>query len=285
MTSHGRDLVIAKQDFLKEMDRVVPDYELARGIWGGGAELTSAMRKGMNEFGQMDHEQVTKMVSKMSAAEKEAFRTGVARDLYSKVMNPSGNFNAAQRVIGSPEMQSKLQPLFDNPAQFTLFKNALERESQLFSQANQVLGGSQTGKRLQMRESLDAQPGVGDVVRDAVTGGFWNSLTGIATRAIRNTEMPEKTAEKLSQMLMAKDPHEVAAVVKLLEDHAAAAIPKAYRAGAAETGAVTGATAAFWPSPTGNAPAADIGDIDAPQAAPTVPDIEADIAAEAAARK
>jgi len=279
-TALGRVYTAKKNEFLKALDAAVPDYELARGVYSGGAEMADAMRKGMNEFGKLDHEQVIQLVSKMSKAEKEAFRTGVARDLYSRVMDPSGNFNAAQRIIGAPEMQAKLQPLFDSPNQFNLFKTALERESQLFNQANQVLGGSQTGKRLQMRESLDAQPGVGEAVRDAVTGGFWNSLTGIATRAIRNTEMPEKTAEKLSQMLMAKDPHEVAAVVKLLEDHAAAAVPKAYRAGAAETGAVTGATSAFWPTPAGEAPSADI---EAPETTPAIqgPDIEADIAAEA----
>lgn len=247
-TSLGRVYTKSKNDFLTALDAAVPDYELARGVYRGGAELQDAMRKGLNEFGKLDHEQVVKMVGGMSASEKEAFRTGVARDLYGKIMTPSGNFNAAQRLM-SPEMQAKLQPLFDSPAQFNLFKSALERESQLFSQANKVLGGSQTGKRIQMRENLEETPGAGQVIGDALTGGFWNSLMGVTTRAIRNTQMPEKTAEKLSQMLMAKDPHEVAAVVKLLETHAAEAAPKAFRAGAAEAGATGGTTGAFWPSP------------------------------------
>ena len=274
-SAEGTALKQLRKEFVNALDENVPAYQQARKGYAGDMEVIDAMRMGMNDFGKLDHEQVTRMVAGMSTGEKEAFRTGVARDIYGKVMNPSGNFNAAQRLIGSPEMQAKLQPLFDNPQQFNLFKTALERESQLFNQANQVLGGSQTGKRLQMRENLDAQPGVGDVVRDAVTGGFWNSLTGIATRAIRNTEMPEKTAEKLSQMLMAKDPHEVAAVVKLLEDHAAQAAPKAYRMGAAETGAVTGSAASFWPSPTRQDAAQDI------ESQPRVPiegpDIEAAI--------
>ncbi len=238
-----------KNEFLKALDAAVPDYELARGIYAGGAELQDAMRMGLNDFGKMDHEQVIKAVSKMSKSEKEAFRTGVARGLYSKVMDPSGNFNAAQRVIGAPEMQAKLQPLFDNPAQFDLFKNALERESQLFQQANQVLGGSQTGKRMQMRENLEDTTGVGEAIGQAMTGGFWNSLVGTTTRALRKTQMPEKTAEKLSQMLMAKDPHEVAAVVQLLEKHAAETAPKAYRATIGQAGVVGGAAGAMWPSP------------------------------------
>lgn len=283
-TSLGRVYTQKKNEFLSALDKAVPDYELARGIYRGGAELQDAMRKGLSDFGRMDHEQVIKTVGAMSAAEKEAFRTGVARDLYSKIMDSSGNFNAAQRIIGSPETQAKLQPLFDNPGQFNLFKAALERESQLFGQANRVLGGSQTGKRLQMREELESGPGFGGAVADAVTGGFWGSLGGLTTRALRATSMPEKTANKLADMLVAKDPHEVAAVIKLLEDAANAAAPKAVRATGAQAGAVTGTAAAAPTSPSSQVPQGSIEAV-----APSVPagqvgglpDIETDLASEA----
>jgi len=271
-----------RKQFVGALDENVPKYKAARKVYAGDMETLDAMRTGMNDFGKLDHEQVVKMVKDMSDSEKDAFRTGVVRNLYSKIMDPASNINAAQRVIGSPEMQAKLQPLFDNPAQFNLFKSALDRESQLFSQANQVLGGSQTGKRLQMRESLDAAPGAGEAIADAVTGGFWGSLTGMTTRAIRNTQMPEKTAEKLSQMLMAKDPHEVAAVVQLLEKHAAEVVPQAYKTGVREAAVVGGTTGAIWPSPTTQ----EAGNIeqDSQSAEPiTGPDLEADFAARAKA--
>ncbi len=212
--------------------------------------MIDAMRAGMNEFGKMDHEQIAKMVSGMSQAEKEAYRTGVARNLYSKVMDPSGNFNAAQRIIGSPETQAKLQPLFDSPAHFDLFKNALEREAQLFGQANKILGGSQTGKRMQMRENLEGDEGIGQAIGQAVTGGFINSLTGLAARTLGKATITEKTADKMARMLMSKDPSEVAAVVQALERQAAGAAPKAVRSTGAERGAVMGTASAVWPSPT-----------------------------------
>jgi len=239
-----------RNQFVSTLDKNVPAYAQARKGYAGDMEVIDAMRTGMNDFNKLDHEQVSKLVSGMGAAEKEAFRTGVARNLYSRIMDPSGNFNAAQRIIGSPETQAKLQPLFDNPGQFQLFKTALERESQLFHQANRVLGGSQTGKRAQMREQFEGTDDIGSAIGAAVTGGFWNSLTSTGLRALRNTEMPEKTATKLSDMLLARDPHEVAAVVKLLEEQAAAAAPQALRAGATERGAVTGTASAIWPSPT-----------------------------------
>jgi hypothetical protein len=102
---------------------------------------------------------------------------------------------------------------------------------------------------MQMRENLEEGPGVGEAISSAVTGGFWPSLTGLVARSIRSTEMTEKTASKMADMLMSKDPHQVAAVVKLLENHAAAAVPRAARATAAEAGAVTGVTTAL-PPPT-----------------------------------
>lgn len=252
VTNLGRVYVNKKNEFLGALDKAVPDYEVARGVYAGGAELADAMRKGLNEFNKLDHEQVLKIVSKMSDAEKDAYRTGVARNLYGKIMDPSGNFNAAQRIIGSPEMQAKLQPLFDNPGQFNLFKAALERESQLFNESNRILGGSQTGKRMQMRENLEGSEGVGEVVGQAVTGGFGSALTSLVNKVVRSSKMPEKTANKLADMLMAKDPHEVAAVVKMLEEHAAQAAPRAYKAGVREAATSGGTIGAIFPAPAGS---------------------------------
>jgi hypothetical protein len=283
-TSLGRIYTQKKNEFLKELDKAVPDYELARGIYAGGAELSDAMRKGINDFSRMDHEQVIKLVSGMGESEKHAFRTGVARDLYDKIMKPSGNFNAAQRLIGSPEMQAKLQPLFDNPAQFELFKNALEREAQLFNQSSKILGGSPTGKRMQMRETLEGDSGVGDAMIGAVTGGWKSSLANSVVGALRKGQMTEKTSAKLADMLMSKDPHEVAAVVKMLDEHAAAAVPKAARASATEGGATTGTASAIFPSPEGKTPEANMEkDLESDtNTAPDIegPDIEADLEAD-----
>ncbi len=271
------------RDTLKDR---VPEYGQALRGYAGDMEVIDAMRRGYNDFGKMDHEQIIKMVAGMSQSEKEAFRTGVARDLYSSIMKPSNDFNAAKRLVG-PEMQVKLQPLFDNPAEFELFRNALLRESQLYTTANRVLGGSQTGKRLQMREAFEESPGVGEAVAQAVTGGFWSSLTGMTARAIRSGEMSERTAARLADMLMSKDPTEVAAVVRALEQHAAAAAPRAVRASKAEAGTATGATTAIFPAPAAPGETPDI-ESSAPGEAPAEPagpDIEADIEAELKKRK
>jgi hypothetical protein len=238
-----------RKEFVNAIDENVPAYRAARQEYAGDMEVIDAMRAGLSDFGKLDSEQVVKMVAGMGKAEKEAFRTGVARSLYGKVMDPSTNFNAASRIINSPETVSKLQPLFDDPAHFRLFQTALEREAQLFQQANKILGGSQTAKRGAMREALDEGPGVGEAVANAVTGGFWPSLTSMAARVARSSTLSPQVADKLSDMLMAKNPSEVAAVVKFLEQYEKGLAPRAVRSTAAERGAVMGGATSIFPAP------------------------------------
>jgi hypothetical protein len=275
------------RDTLKDS---VPPYKKALSEYAGDMEVIDAMRAGMNDFGKLDHEQVISMLSKMGNAEKTAFRTGVARDLYATVMRPSNEPDAARRIIGSPEMQLKLQPLFDDPAQFNLFKNALERESVLFKNASRILGGSDTAENLAIKESLSGSGSLFDALDRAATGGnFTNSLAGLALTALSKGQMTSKTADKLSDMLMAKNPAEVAAVVKFLEQHAAGLAPKAVKNTAAERGAVMGSTSTVWPAPQiesgqrggmGGDIEQDIQTDEAFPASAPGPDIEADIEAD-----
>jgi predicted Zn-ribbon and HTH transcriptional regulator len=281
-TSLGRIYTQKKNEFLNALDAAVPDYAKARSVYRGDAELMDAMRSGLNKFGSMDHEQVVKAVAGMSQGEKEAFRTGVARKLYGTIMVPSNEPNAAQRVFGSPEMQAKLQPLFDSPGQFDLFKNAMQRESQLYQHASRILGGSDTAENIALKEAIQGSSTADAIDRVIAGGGFKGALGNLALSAFSKGQMTDKTASKLANMLMSKDPHEVAAVVKMLEEHAAEQVPKALRAGAATQGAVTGTSIAVQPSPTGTTETPDIESYLSTEKAVQGPDIEAYLAEQAA---
>lgn len=253
-----RDL---RNQFVNAIDENVPAYRAARQSYAGDMEVIDAMRTGFNEFNSLDHEQIASMVAKMGPAEKEAFRTGVIRNIYGSIMSPSQNINAAQRLIGSPEMQAKLQPLVDNPGQFRLFQAALEREAQLFGQANRVLAGSQTGKRRELQAAFEADEEGGGVVGAAVKGAlgdFKGALGTIVSRVLGSNRFNEETANRLADMLMSREPTEVAAVVRFLEQRAASAVPAARAATATEAGAVTGLTSSAWPDPTLQGAPADI---------------------------
>lgn len=241
-----RDL---RKVFVNAIDENVPAYRDARKAYAGDMEVIDAMRMGMDDFKNLDHEQVIKLVSGMGNAEKEAFRTGVARNIYGQIMGTSQNRNAASNIINNVETTAKLQPLFDDPAHFRLFKAALEREAQLFQQANKILGGSQTAKRQAMAEGLDEGQGIGQAMVQGAFGNFSGALSGLATRFANSATITPQVADKLADMLMAKNPAEVASVVKFLEDYAAGQVPKAVKATAGEAGAVMGTTTSIFNPP------------------------------------
>jgi len=255
-----RDL---RKQFVNAIDENVPDYKFARKTYAGDLETLDALRMGREEFKTLDPEQVKKMVDAMSSGEKDAFRTGVARDIYSTIGRPSNDPNTAQRVIGSPDMQEKLAMLFDNPAEFDLYKAALMRESQLYKESNKILGGAQTAKRLDLKASLDEDTGMIESAATAATGNFSGALSSLVMGAIRSGQMSKARAEKIAEMLMAKDPNEVAAAVQMIEAYAVKQAPKQFRATLGEAGTVTGASTAIYPAP---APAPTAFDIISPTA-------------------
>jgi hypothetical protein len=255
-----RDL---RKQFVNAIDDNVPDYKFARKTYAGDLEILDALRMGREEFKTLDPEQVKKMVDAMSSGEKDAFRTGVARDIYGTIMKPSNEPNTAQRVIGSPDMQEKLAMLFDNPAEFYLYKAALMRESQLYKESNKILGNSATARRTELSKSLDEDTGMIESAAKAATGNFSGALSGLVMGAIRSGQMSKARAEKMAEMLMAKDPHEVAAAVQMIEDYATKQAPKKFKATLGEAGTVTGTSSAIYPAPAAtefdmSSPAVDI---------------------------
>lgn len=238
-----RDL---RKSFIERLDQVVPEYKKARAQYRGDLEVVDALRAARDDFNKLDHEQIAHMVKQMSPAELDAFRTGASRHLYETVMNPSQDFNAAKRIINSPETRDKLRPMFDNQGEFDLFRAAMEREAEIFNQANKVLGGSQTGKRMQMREEFEGDTGVAQALQQMSRGGFSAGLMSLVGRALSKGSMNEATASKLADMLMSSDPTAVATVVKALEKQAefGARATKGFKAG--EAGTITGTTSAAW---------------------------------------
>lgn len=289
----GKGMSTAEANALKDLRKVFVNtideatggvdspYFQARQAYAGDMEVLDALRLGKDKFNALDHEEVAKLVGDMTPAEKEAFRTGAVRNIYARIMNPTQNINAAQRVIGAPEMQAKLQPLFDSPEKFDLFKAALERESQLYQQSNRILGNSATFRRQAANAEFEGGADTGAFIGDMITGGgFFNSLTNAAARLARSAQMSDEVAGKTAKLLMSSDPAEVAAAVKLLETEAARAAPRELAFNAAELGTITGTSAAFPSAPVDESqPPVSIEQAIGEQEAaiPAGPDIEADI--------
>jgi hypothetical protein len=242
------------RDVLRDRTKdLVPEYRRALDEYRGESEVLDALRSGMDDFGRLKHEEIGRLFGAgpeaLSAAEREAFRTGAARNIYSTIMNPSGNFNSAQRLIGSPETRQKLEAMFDSPAQYSLFQAALEREAQLFQQSNRILAGSPTARRTQARERFDEGPDVGAAAAEMATGGWGSSLANMAIRAFRGAAVSDEIADRTARMLMSSDPAEVAAAVRVLENASQRAAQGERRLSMGEAGVIGGTAAGVIPEP------------------------------------
>jgi hypothetical protein len=285
-TQEARSLRETRRLFVNAIDNATIDpktgvspYQLARQKYSGDLETLDALHMGMDDFQKLDHEEIAKLVSGMSNNEQDAFKTGVVRNILGTIWSKKNPYNAARDVIGSPEMQAKLKVMFPSSGHFNLFKAALQRESQLFEQSNKILGGSATALRNQMKQDLESGPALSSAIADTITGGPWTSLTNLVMRMTRATQMSEEVADKLAGMLMSKDPHEVAAVVKILDDFDKQAAPRAQKFNAATAGTISGAATAM---PVAPASERDQSTIESASQAPMMPSnstIEDDIAA------
>ena len=254
--AEAKGLKDLRKVFVEAIDEATVDpatgvsaYALARADYAGDMEILDAMRTAREGFTRMPPEEIADFVQSASRAEVDAFRTGAFRNIYDKIMESSQNFNAAQRIVNSPQTMERLRPLFDSQAKFNLYKAALLRESQLFEQSNMILGGSQTARRTQAGKEFEGGPPVGEVIANTINSGFMNSLSMLAGNLARSATITDDIASETARLLMSSDPAEVAAAVRLLEDYAGRSAVAGKRLTGAELGAITGATTAVLPPP------------------------------------
>jgi hypothetical protein len=247
-SAEGNALKALREQYIRRLDDLVPEYKTARAEYKGDIETLEALRLGRDEFRNLDPEQVQKLVKDMSKGELNAFRTGVARNLFDTIMDPATDINAAKRIIGSPSARKSLEAVFETPAQRDFFMTALERELELFKSAGQILAGSPTAKRTAMRESLEATPGVAEAAAETMSRGFMGSIAQGVLSLLRKG-VPDEYYQELANLLKSGSPKEVAAVVKMLEEAAQKRGVREGRVGGTQAGVVGGTIGLAPPAP------------------------------------
>lgn len=139
------------------LDKNGPDeYKKARAQYKGDAEVLEALHTGRDVYYRMPAEEARRMIQDMSFAEKQALRTGFAQRLYEIIYAPSTDIAAARRLIGSPEMATRLELLFDKPREFRVFKAALQREMEMWERNKRMIRGTERGRqRRQIGEVME----------------------------------------------------------------------------------------------------------------------------------
>jgi len=233
-----------RNTFVEKIDQLVPEYKAARGTYKGDMEVIDALNAGRTDFDSAAPKQIEMMWNEFSPAEKAAYRTGVSEFFARKFGRSARNANRANEIINAEDTADKLRIMFENDSEFNLFKTALQREAQMFEQAGNILGSSRTGKRKVMQERFEEGEPAAEALQKAVKSGPFAGLTDWVSKAIGNQKFNSQVADKLSEMLMAKDPHEVAAAVQLLENYANESFPATVRGERIRRSVASGAAAA-----------------------------------------
>jgi hypothetical protein len=247
-TAEAKALRELRNTFVDRIDTVVPEYADARRIYSGDLEVLDALDSGYENFAKMDPEEISMAWGGYSDAEKAAFRTGAARNLWSVVMNPSAEADYAKRIIGSPATRQKLQAIFPSDAAYKLFEAAMQRESQLFKDASTVLAGSATARRQAGMEAFEADPLL-DAASVLATQGFEGGLINGVLNMFSKGRVSDSVATKMAEWLTADDPQKVAAVVDALNAFATRQAPTVTRRTGYSAGVSGGTLGAGFPAP------------------------------------
>lgn len=154
-TTLGHSMRGARNKLRDELDNIAPEYKAARAQYAGDLEVRDALVLGRDEIARLAPEEVRLKVKKMSAAEKDVFRSGVAQHLYDVLGKPSTDFNAAQRLLGSDSMRAKLEATFDDPKKWKVFEAAMDKEAAMYDRTKKMTSRVE-GQRLQELKKGDS---------------------------------------------------------------------------------------------------------------------------------
>lgn len=217
LTEEGRATDMVRRAFLKEIDQWNPEYQAARGVWGGFAKVKEAMQFGQNEAFRLSPEAVAKTFKDMSASEQQAARIGLADALRREIDAAGFTHNAVLKIIGTRQKYGVLKAAFPDQESFAEFRQAMFAEARKRSTYNTVTGNSSTAK--QMADLMDAG-GLQDTVnfaKDAATGGIASAtLRFVGSRLKILGGFTPQVADNVARKLMATNPQQAKAITQEL---------------------------------------------------------------------
>lgn len=149
LTMEGKLLNDLRHSYLKEIDRLDTKgiYRAAREAWQGPSASFDAMRLGRSVF-MNKPEELADDVAKMSDANKEFFRVGVADILRERLAKTGFSGDEAKSLIKNSWVRDQLRPAFKTQKDFDEFVESVTNELQMFRTNNRIVGNSATAERL-----------------------------------------------------------------------------------------------------------------------------------------
>lgn len=203
LDERGRAVDEVRRAFLGTVDGLNPDYAAARAAWAGPTKARDMMQRG-RDFASLDAPDIAREVARMSDADREFHRIGVAQALRDRLFRDTAQpgQNAALRVSGEG-LNEKLRAVLGTDRADELLR-AVGVENRMTQNRNFVRGGSQTQNKQADAADLQVDPSIlGNLLRGQFGAAAVNSVTAALRRA---SGLTPNTANSLAGLLYETDP-------------------------------------------------------------------------------
>lgn len=229
-----------RQTYTDRLDELAPkEYKDARAEYAGDLETRDAIRAGRG-FMKIQPEQIAEQMKNMSFAQKDVYRTGVAQKLFETLGASSNDLNAAQKIVGSPDILARIEAISDNPKEFQIFQAALRKEAEMFRTGKDLI---RRGEQARVDFAKERTTPLRYAAKTAPGFRFSISPLGWALRVMRDQpKMSAKAAAETLEVLRRGRPEEMDDFIKKAQRlKTLRGIKGPRRAVAAGLGAVAGA--------------------------------------------
>lgn len=203
-TDDGRILRQMRNQLVSEVDRATANpngqpgpYQLARQQYAGDLEVRDALRAGNEDFNRATPSELQQRISGMSFAERDAFRSGVAENLFQKLNNTADSPNPARRIAGTPGLQEKIASIFERPQDATRFIQGLDREADIFDQSKPMLSAARRGAATSQVPPSVSTMAKSTLMRPETAGQITNTLGTVGPEAQAAIGRLQQSADRL----------------------------------------------------------------------------------------
>lgn len=199
-----------RQELLDALKNANPTYGKALAAWAGPSQAMDMMTLG-RQFMRNDAEITADRIAKMSAADKEAFREGVLREIQDTLHRAPDGADAAKRILGSALKRQKIRAAFGDPGAYARFMEAAEREITFYRTYSQATGNSATVRRLNGEADLMGNNPLAAGLRGAAA--LARPTDTLRTWAAGLDNPGEAVIDALANALMSKDSRSVIGIL------------------------------------------------------------------------
>lgn len=183
-----------------EMDKISPDYAVARANFAGHSQAMDALEAGKNVF-KMAPDEIKDTLTTMKPGDKQMFRVGLAQAMRDRIDNVAEGRDASLAAMRTPAMANQLAEAFDSPEDFDRFQRVAQAEHQFALTRNATTKGSQTAGRMSDQDS-DLLPHLGAIAR----GDHASGIVGLTRAGLSHMAGPDPNMTALGRLLASQDP-------------------------------------------------------------------------------